>query len=183
MQQQTQKWDGFGKAPFSWDGLLNQELINFASMGFEGAIENTAKIMFSCIDEDAVKNFAEMAIEKLGITERNARDAHRVLEEYWREYNPDYNPDNSGVVELTSNKVVYETGHNCRFCVKPIMALKNVEFYCSLRFKHNCFGNPVHVLLTQAVNPGLKWKLERFRQNRAEPCRYSIVLEDGELAN
>lgn len=175
--ENTQKWDGFGKAPFSWDKLLTDELINIPDMGLEGAVENTARIMYSYIDENAVKDFAEEAINRLGLSERNAQDAYKVLVEYWKASNQGFTEGSSKIIEMRPDKVVYETGHRCQFCRKPVMSLTNIEFYCSLRFKYNSFDNPIHVLLTQAVNPKLKWNLEYFRQTMEEPCRYSITLE------
>lgn len=175
--QQFQKWNGIGKAPFTWDNMLAQELINIPEMGLEGAVEHTAQTMLSYIDEETVKKFVQKTIEQLGITERNAEDAFRVLVEYWKVNDPGFDAY-SNVVESHPGKVIFETGHDCQFCTKPVIALHNMEFYCNLRFKHDCFENPVNMILTKAVNPKLKWKLEYFRQDRQEPCKYSLVIED-----
>lgn len=175
--QQPEKWNGFGKVPYSWDSLLTQELINLPDMGLEGSVKNTAEVMFSYIDKDAVRRFVEESINRLGITERNAEDAYRVLLEYWKVNKPDYDPCGD-LVESSPSKVTFKTGHTCQFCVKPVMTLENVEFYCNIRFKYGNFDNPVYVLLTEAVNPNLKWELDYFRKERYEPCRYSIVLEE-----
>lgn len=180
--QQSQKWNGFGRAPYTWDNLLTQELINIPEMGLEGAVKHTADTMLSFIDENAVNDFAEKTIERLGITERNAEDAYRVLAEYWKVNNPTYDAYRN-VVESTPKKVTFNAGHNCQFCVKPIMALRNVEFYCNIRFKYNSLDNPVNMLLTKAVNPKLEWRLEYFRQDRQEPCRYSIMMEEDNVTN
>ncbi len=175
-----------------FEELLRQETVFERIIGAEDAVKKTADALFSKADEKSVKREVEETIAKKGINARDAKAAFEVLKEHWVKKFKNDKPfiarifstiGSVGiswkVVEESGRAVVFriENGKNCPVLKASGHDLKKARRFCEAHFKHQIPFDAESTLVIRAVNPRLKWKLKKMRENHEDFCEYALVLD------
>jgi hypothetical protein len=71
---------------------------------------------------------------------------------------------------------VKPNGH-CPLLSYEELPIDRVKVLCKELFEKECFARVDVIHIVKSINPCLRWKLEKFRDEIRKPCIYSIVYE------
>ncbi len=182
------------KADFEGE-LIRQEVVFSRVIGTEEAVRKTAAAFFAKANEQAIAKIVSEIMAAKKIQSRGAKAAFRVLKEYWLAKFKNENPILSKIassigkiglswkaLEESNSAVVFKvgSGKNCGLLRACGFDVKKCEAFCRAHLNR---GVPVPIgmesaLVVKAVNPKIKWRLRKMRQNQEDFCEYAIVLDE-----
>lgn len=158
--------------------IMREEVALSGEVGTEEAAKQTAKKLLEYADLPAVKYKAGILKEKIDLKKRkDAKAALELLKAAVRQYGKEAERAfSSNVIEESAERVTIKVLGTCPMLIACDSDLELCEKLCRANEGCDILTNPEFILLTKEVNPGLKWKIKKFRGSVDEPCEYVIEL-------
>ncbi len=154
---------------------LREELKLSSEIGMDEAARRTAEKLIEYADPPAVNYKANLLKYEINLKGNDAKAALELLKAAVGQYGRGaVEALSSSVIEETSNKVVLKVGGECPAITACDGDMALCEQLCRANEAHGILTNPEFILLTKEVNPGLRWKIHKFRRSKKGSCEYDI---------
>lgn len=160
--------------------LLRKEVEKSKTLGVDEAVKATKEELYRYVGVEETKQAAIGLRRKAGIKKRTDLEAvfkvlRKAVSKNGREILEEF--DKNTVVVGTNRVVIKMPAANCPMVQACEGDLELCEKLCRKHEEYDILTNPEFVLLTNEINPSVKWRINRFRAKVDEPCEYVIVLE------